>query len=262
MILETIAKETVERVRYEKENISFVDIIRMAERIQKDAFLFEDALRGEGCHFICEVKKASPSKGIIATEFPYAAIAREYEEAGASCISVLTEPNHFLGSDSYLSEIAEIVQIPILRKDFVIDAYQIYQGKAIGADCILLIVSLLSKEQLREYLCLCDAIGLSAIVEVHDEREVEIALHAGARMVGINNRNLKNFSMDPLNSIRLRKCIPNTVICIAESGITCRDDIIKYEDAGIYNFLIGETLMKSRNKQEKLKELKGIVDKD
>lgn len=262
MILETIAKETVERVRIEKERISYVDMRRMAESMQKKVFLFEDVLQGEGSHFICEVKKASPSKGVIATEFPYTTIAKEYEEAGAACISVLTEPNHFLGSDSYLSEIANIVQIPILRKDFTIDAYQIYQAKAIGADCVLLIVALLSKEKLKEYLHLCDSIGLSAIVEVHDELEVWVALHAGARIIGINNRNLKNFNMDPFNSIRLKKHIPDTVICIAESGISCRDDIRRYEDAGIYNFLIGETLMKSRNKQEKLKELKGIVDKN
>ena len=262
MILETIAKETVERVRCEKERIALIDMIRMAEGIQKKAFLFEEVLKGEGSHFICEVKKASPSKGVIAKEFPYSTIAKEYEAAGAACISVLTEPNHFLGRDSYLSEIANIVQIPILRKDFIIDAYQIYQAKAIGADSILCLVALLSIEKLNEYLYLCDSIGLSAIVEVHDELEVEVALRAGARIIGINNRNLKNFNMDTSNSIRLKKHIPDTVICIAESGISCRDDIKRYEEVGIYNFLIGETLMKSSNKHEKLKELKGIVDKN
>lgn len=262
MILDTIAKETVERIRYEKEIISEVDMIAIANRVQKKAFHFEEVLGGGGSHFICEVKKASPSKGIIDPEFSYASIAKEYEVAGASCISVLTEPNHFLGRDSYLSEIASLVNIPILRKDFIIDSYQIYQGKAIGADCILLIVTLLSKVQLKQFICLCDSIGLSAVVEAHDEQEVRTALDAGARIVGINNRNLKDFKMDPLNSIRLKKYIPDTVICIAESGISCREDVIRYEEAGINNFLVGETLMKSRNKQEKLKELKGIVDKN
>lgn len=262
MILETIAKEALERVKRDKLKISLDEMKKRAQSIQKEPFLFEKALRKEGLHFICEVKKASPSKGIIANEFPYVTIAKDYEAADATCISVLTEPNYFLGSDGYLTEIAETVKIPVLRKDFTVDEYQIYQAKAIGADCVLLIVALLSLEQLKQYLKICELIGLSAIVEAHDEEEVKIAVEAGARILGINNRNLKNFEVDITNSLRLRNLIPEDVICIAESGIKNREDIIKFEEARIRVFLIGETLMKSEDKKRKLEELRGIVDKN
>lgn len=262
MILDTIAKETVERVKKDRLITSFEEIKSRAELMQKEPFLFEKTLKKEGLHIICEVKKASPSKGIIVNDFPYVQIAKEYESATASCISVLTEPNYFLGSDVYLTEISQAVTIPILRKDFIIDEFQIYQAKVIGADCVLLIVSLLSLEQLKQYLFICDTIGLSAIVEAHDEEEVKTAIAAGARMLGINNRNLKNFEVDITNCLRLKNLIPDNVICIAESGIKNREDVIQFEKVGIRVLLIGETLMKSEDKRIKLRELKGIVDKN
>lgn len=258
MILETIAKETIERVKQEKEECSLDDIRKRAEGVMKRTpFAFEEALRGEGLHVICEVKKASPSKGIIAVDFPYLDIAKEYEAAGATCISVLTEPKHFLGSNQYLSEIAAEVDIPILRKDFIVDEYQIYQAKVIGADCVLLIVSLLSFDTLKCYLNICESLQLSALVEAHDEEEVKIAIAAGARLLGINNRNLKNFHVDIDNSLRLRTLIPKDIIVVAESGITTREDVSDIEAADIHVVLIGETLMRSQNKKQILKELRG-----
>ena len=204
---------------------------------------------------ICEVKKASPSKGVIAETFPYVDIAREYERAGAAAISVLTEPDFFQGSLAFLTEISKEVSIPLLRKDFVIDAVQIYEAKAAGASAVLLICAILSQEQLREYIELCNALHLSALVEAHDEEEVALAVRAGARVIGVNNRNLKNFQVDIMNSMRLRSVVGEEVLFVAESGIKTREQVRQLEGARVNAILIGETLMRADDKEKMLHEL-------
>lgn len=257
MILDKIVVKTKNRVEKSKEVISFTAIKEEALQLPKGNFSFEEALKEKRMHFICEVKKASPSKGIIDEEFPYLDISREYEEAGAACISVLTEPEFFLGSDKYLREIKGEVSIPILRKDFTVDPYQIYEAKVLGADCVLLICSILSQEELSEYIKISDSLGLSTLVEAHDEEEVHKALNAGARIIGVNNRDLKTFQVDINNSINLRKLVPDTIIFIAESGIKTRSDVAALEIHGVNGILIGETLMRASAKEKILKELKG-----
>jgi len=218
---------------------------------------FEEALKAPGLSFICEVKKASPSKGVIAEDFPYMAIAREYEDAGAAAISVLTEPDYFLGDPRYLREIAAEVNIPVLRKDFVIDAYQLYEAKAWGAQAALLICALLDTETLRSYIGIAAELGLAALVEIHDEAEAEQAVAAGARIIGINNRDLSNFNVDLGVTARLRKRIPAGVITVAESGIKSPDDIRALKGSGIDAVLIGESLMRAPDKKRFLAELRG-----
>ena len=247
-ILDKIVASTEERVRRDK----LVGLSCMSDTLASVPFRFETALREPGFHFICEVKKASPSKGIIAPDFPYLDIAREYEEAGATAISVLTEPDFFLGSDLYLSEIRGVVDIPLLRKDFTIDPFQIEQAACIGADAILLICAILSASQLTEYIKLADSLGLSSLVEAHDEDELRLALQAGARVVGVNNRNLKTFSIDTGNSARLRKLVPDDVVFVSESGIESSEDIAFLRQNGINAALIGETLMRSKDKKAAL----------
>ena len=222
----------------------------------KEGFPFESALRASGMSFICEVKRASPSKGMIAEDFDHVAIAREYESAGASCISVLTEPTRFLGDIQYLKDISEKVNIPLLRKDFVVDEYMIYEAKAYGASAVLLIVSILPEEKLKAFIALCDELGLSALVEVHDENEVETAISSGARIIGVNNRNLRDFTVDPSNCLRLRRLVPNDILFVAESGIKDRADVRMLEDEGVDAVLIGETLMRSQDKAAKLQSLR------
>lgn len=209
--------------------------------------------------FICECKKASPSKGLIAPNFPYLEIAKEYEAAGADCISVLTEPKWFLGNDEYLKEIAESVLIPCLRKDFTVDEYQIYQAKVLGASAVLLICSVLTEDQMKDYIRICDELGLSALVEVHDEQEVQTALNTGARIIGVNNRNLKDFSVDTDNSRRLRELIPPNVLFVSESGVRTAEDVETLRKIGADAVLIGETLMRASDKRAKLAELRGAV---
>lgn len=258
MILDTIAEATRMRIEREKKEVPLKEIRDLALALpKKEGYPFEDALKGDGIHFICEVKKASPSKGIIAEDFPYIDIAREYEEAGASCISVLTEPSFFLGKDSYLTEIRKEVSIPLLRKDFILDSYQIYQAKILGADAILLICALLSGELIAEYLKLSHDLGLSALVEAHDEEEVQKAVEAGARIIGVNNRDLRTFEVDIRTSGRLRRLVPENILFIAESGIKTAEDIRTLRADRINGVLIGETLMKSSHKKEMLKELRG-----
>lgn len=206
--------------------------------------------------FICECKKASPSKGLIEPDFRYLEIAREYEEAGADCISVLTEPKWFLGSDEYLKEIAKTVSIPCIRKDFTVDEYQIYQAKTLGAAAVLLICSILSEVQLGEYIKICDSLGISALVEIHNEKEAGMAVRAGARIIGVNNRNLKDFTVDTANSRKLRDLIPNDIIFVSESGVKSTDDIRAIREIGADAVLIGETLMRADNKKAKLDELR------
>ena len=263
MILDKIAAATRARIAEDMIKIPLEAMIEMAEQRNKDTgFPFEAALKKGDIHFICEVKKASPSKGVIAESFPYVEIAREYEKAGASCVSVLTEPAFFLGSDSYLTEIKDTIHLPVLRKDFILEPYQIYQAKAIGADCILLICSLLEEETIQDYIRLCDSLGLSALVEAHDEEEVAAAVRAGARLLGVNNRNLKTFEVDIRNSERLRRLVPEDILFVAESGIQSPEDINTLRKAKVNAVLIGETLMRSKDKKKMLEELRGSYDKN
>lgn len=259
-ILDTIAEATKERVAESKKNIDFAQMRRDAEEMDANTgFPFTKALEMPGMSFICECKKASPSKGLIAEHFPYVDIAKEYEAAGASCISVLTEPKWFLGSNAYLKEITDAVKIPCIRKDFTVDEYMIYEAKTLNASAVLLICSILSKAQLKEYHDIASSLGLSAIVETHDEAEMEMAIDIGAKIVGVNNRNLKDFSVDVGNSQRLRDMAPKEMIFVAESGIKTREDVASLEEAGVNAVLIGETLMRATDKKAMLDYLKGIV---
>ena len=260
MILDKIAQDTKLRVAKAKAKVSLNEIKEQALKLPANtAFPFEQKLKADAIQFICEVKKASPSKGIIAQEFDYLKIAQEYEAAGATAISVLTEPNFFMGSDKYLQEIRQKVTTLLLRKDFTIDPYQIYEGKVLGADIILLIAALLAEKQLKEYIEIADSLGLSVIVEVHDEQEMAMAIAAKARIVGVNNRNLKDFTVDINNSLRLRELAPQEIAFIAESGITSRQDIETLLANKVNGVLIGETLMRSSDKREMLDKLRGIT---
>lgn len=258
MILDEIAADTRKRVETCRQHVSYEEMKDRACGMEvTGAFPFEEQLRGDGVHFICEVKKASPSKGVIAPQFPYVEIAEEYERAGADCISVLTEPHYFMGSSRYLTEIREHVRIPLLRKDFTVDDYMIYEAKVIGADAVLLICSLLEEETIREWIGLCDRLGLSALVEAHDEAEVAMAVRAGARMIGVNNRNLKTFQVDVNNCLRLREHVPPDILFVAESGIRTREDVEVLERGNVNGVLIGETFMKSPDKAAAIRELRG-----
>ncbi len=259
-ILDEIAAKTKKRVEVAKKGISLEKMKESArEKMCDTGFPFERELKKKEISFICEVKKASPSKGLIADDFDYVAIAKEYEAAGAGAISVLTEPEYFLGSIDYLREIRKEVNIPLLRKDFIVDEYMIYEAKAVGADVVLLICALLDTESIKRYIKICDALGLTALVEAHDEEEIRIAIDAGARVIGVNNRNLKDFSVDIHNGIRLRKEVPANILFVAESGIKTREDIVELEQGNVNAVLIGETLMRSPDKRAMLDELKGIV---
>ena len=259
-ILDELAEYAKERVENQKKKISLAEIKNSALSLPKGDFSFEKALKKDDIAFICECKKASPSKGIIAENFPYLQIAKDYETAGADCISVLTEPKWFLGSDEYLKEIANTVSIPCLRKDFTVDEYMIYQAKLLGASAVLLICSILSESQLKEYIAICEMLGLSALVEVHDESEIQTALQAGAKIIGVNNRNLKDFSVDTQNSGNLRKLVPNDIIFVSESGVKTPEDVQTLRNIGANAVLIGETLMRAENKSQKLAELRGHHD--
>lgn len=258
-ILDTIAAYTKERVAAAKAQLSFEEIKKQAFSMNcHTGFPFEKALQEGDISFICECKKASPSKGLIAEDFPYLDIAKEYEKAGASCISVLTEPKWFLGSDRYLKEITDVVSIPCIRKDFTVDEYMIYEAKLLGASAVLLICALLPEETIRHYLTICDSLGLSALVEAHDEAEIASAVRAGARIIGVNNRNLKDFSVDVHNSQQLRKLVPESVLFVAESGIRTAADIDVLRQANVNAVLIGETLMRAADKKAMLNALRGI----
>lgn len=258
-ILDKLANHAKERVNLAKQSLSLQDIKKQAFSLSKGNFEFERALKNADFAFICECKKASPSKGIIAEDFDYLSIAKEYEKAGANCISVLTEPKWFLGSDNYLKEITKNVSIPCIRKDFTVDEYMIYEAKILGAKAILLICSILSGEQIKNYIKICDDLGLSALVETHNEDEIKTAINSGARIIGVNNRNLKDFTVDTKNSENLRKLVPKDIIFIAESGITNAQDIKNLKNNNVNGVLIGETLMKAQNKQQKLLELKSML---
>ncbi|SFG38143.1 indole-3-glycerol phosphate synthase TrpC [Oribacterium sp. WCC10] len=260
-ILEDIAEHTRKRVEKAKRIVPLQEMKQRAESMDVNTgFPFEKKLKEPGISFICECKKASPSKGLITVDFPYLKIAYEYEKAGATAISVLTEPKWFKGSNEYLRQIAETVKLPCLRKDFTIDPYMIYEAKVLGAQIILLICALLDEETLKEYIGIADSLGLSAIVEAHDEDEVRKAVNAGARIIGVNNRNLKDFTVDISNSIRLRENVPEDILFIAESGIKSHDDIEELEAGHVNGVLIGETLMRAADKKAMLDELRlGIL---
>lgn len=258
-ILDELAEFAKKRIADAKKKIPTDELKLRAEKIPKGNFEFEKALKKKDIAFICECKKASPSKGLIAPDFPYVQIAKEYELAGADCISVLTEPSRFLGSDDYLKEITQKVSIPCLRKDFTVDEYMIYEAKLLGAGAVLLICSILTENQIKEYLRICDTLGLSALVEVHDENEIKTAVNAGARIIGVNNRNLKNFTVDTENSARLRALVPKDIIFVSESGVKTPEDVKLLREIGTDAVLIGETLMRAENKKETLAELRGTL---
>lgn len=258
-ILDQLAAHARERVARAKESAPLGAVRRAAEALERGDFPFERALSGPGISFICECKRASPSKGLIAPDFPYLEIARDYAAAGADALSVLTEPKWFLGSDRYLAEIARAVPLPCLRKDFTVDPYMIYEAKVLGASAVLLICSLLEEGELREMLALADALGLSALVEAHDEAEVETALRAGARVVGVNNRNLRDFSVDHDLSRRLRCLIPREVLFVSESGVRGAGDVARLREIGADAVLIGEALMRAPDRQAMLAGLRGGV---
>ena len=256
-ILDRLADHARERVCAAKRRMPEETVRAQALALPRGSFALETALRKPGLSFICECKKASPSKGLIAEDFPYLQIAREYEAAGADAISVLTEPKWFLGSDEYLREIAGAVSIPCLRKDFTVDPYMIYEAKFLGASAVLLICSILEHGQLEEYHGICEELGLSALVEAHDEGEIRMALDSGARIIGVNNRNLKDFSVDTENSRRLRSLIPSDILFVSESGVKTAGDAAVLREIGADAVLIGEALMRAKDKRQLLQQMKG-----
>lgn len=262
MILDTLAKSSRHRVEEAKKGVTLdtlKSLIYCNNIVQsfhnRGDFAFEKALKEKGISYICEVKKASPSKGVIAENFPYLDIAKDYEEAGATAISVLTEPEYFKGCNTYLTEISQNINIPVLRKDFTVDEYQLYEAKVIGADAVLLICTLLDTDTIQRYIKICDDLGLSALVEAHTKEEVDSAIKAGARIIGVNNRNLKTFEVNINNSTSLRKNVPQNILFVAESGIQTSNDISTLINAGVDAVLIGEALMRSSNKKEMLASL-------
>lgn len=259
MILDNLVTASQKNVAADKESISLETMKARALAVPSlTDFPFEKQLAKPGLSFICEVKRASPSKGLIAPDFPYLDIAKEYEKAGAAAISVLTERDYFQGSVQYLQEIAQAVQTPVLRKDFIIDAYQIYEAKAMGAAAILLICAVLDDSRLTAFLALADSLGLSVLTEAHDAEEIRRAVAAGARVIGVNNRNLKDFTVSLDTSCRLRPLVPDNILFVAESGIKTPADTARLRAHGVDAVLIGETLMRSSDKKEMLQQLAGL----
>ena len=255
-ILEKIADKTKERVEILKKDFNLKE---KALSIKNEGFIFEKALKKEDVAIIAEIKKASPSKGLICKDFHPNLIADEYKNANVDCISVLTEPYFFLGDNSYVQIVKNISKKPVLRKDFIIDEIQIYESKIIGANCILLICSLLDETKLSKFLKIAEDLNLSALVEAHSEDEIKTAIKANARIIGVNNRNLKTFEVDFNNSLKLRKLVPSDILFVSESGIKTRDDIIKLQNANVNAALIGETFMRSENKIAEIKKLRGEI---
>ncbi|MCL1862089.1 MAG: indole-3-glycerol phosphate synthase TrpC [Defluviitaleaceae bacterium] len=262
-ILQEIAERTRERVEAQKKILPQEKLTATIEAAESGfaklpyAFPFEEALAGRGVSLICEIKKASPSKGVIAPHFPYMEIARDYEAAGAAAISVLTEPFWFKGHDEYLKEISAEAKIPLLRKDFTVDKYMVYEAKLLGADAVLLICAILAQDTLTEYIKIAHSIGLSALVEAHDENEIKMAVAAGARVIGVNNRDLRTFEVDITLSERLKKFVPDDVLFVSESGISTAEDVQRLRDIGAHGALVGESLMRSADKKASLQKLKG-----
>ena len=261
-VLNQLADHARARVQADKARFSLdalQQICREGSAPAREPFAFEAALKKPGLSFICELKKASPSKGVISEAFLYLDIAREYARAGADAISCLTEPKWFLGSDQIFCDVRGAVATPMLRKDFTVDDYQIYQAKYMGADAVLLICAILSEAEIRRSLELCDSLGLSALVEAHDAAELHMAVAAGARILGVNNRNLKDFSVDTENSKRLRELAPADAIFVSESGIQTEGDVRALQQSGVDAVLIGEALMRAENKQTLLAQLRGVL---
>ena len=259
-ILGKIASSTALRVEKAKEALSMESVQTQALALtgtEREAG-FRRAIAASGLSFICEVKKASPSKGVIAEDFPWLEIAKEYEEGGAAAISVLTEPEFFMGSDCYLREIAAAVKIPTLRKDFIIDPYQLYEAKLWGAKAVLLICALLEPQTLSAFITIAGELSLDCLVEIHSEAEAEEAISSGARIIGINNRDLTTFNVDTGLTSRLRKQLPSGILTVAESGIKSADDVRKLKETGVDAVLIGESLMKAANRKQFLKELLSV----
>lgn len=258
MILDELAKYSKYRVEEAKKKLDLEEIKKKAESKVKGEHNFFKALSKEGLNFICEIKKASPSKGIIAEKFDYLSIAKEYEKAGASAVSVLTEPKWFLGSNEIFKEVRNVLGLPMLRKDFTVDEYQIYEAKLLGADAILIIVSITSLENIKKYLEICENLGLDALVETHNEEEIEIALEAGAKIIGVNNRNLKDFSINFDNAKKLREKVPKNIIYVVESGLKDKNDIRDIINLDANAVLIGEAIMRAENKEAFIKDLKNL----
>lgn len=258
-ILDQLADHARERVAEAKKQVPLKDIRQQALALPRGDFAFEKALQKPGMSFICECKKASPSKGLIAPDFPYLEIAKAYEAAQADAISILTEPKWFLGSNTYLQEIAQTVSLPCLRKDFTVDEYMIYEAKLLGASAVLLIAAILSEEELSRMIQICDQLGLSALVEVHDEKEIQMASQSKARIIGVNNRNLKDFSVDTGNSIKLRQLIPEDVLFVSESGVRNAEDIAILRQNKVDAVLIGEALMRAPDRKAQLALLRGTL---
>ncbi len=259
-ILDAIAAHARQRVARDKEAVSPEAMKELAAGGPANGRAFYDAVGLAGMSFICEVKKASPSKGVIDPVFDYLSIAGAYEDAGADCVSCLTEPKWFLGSDDIFLEIRRAIRTPMLRKDFVVDEYQLYQAKAMGADCVLLICALLDGDTLARYLGLCEALGLAALTETHDEKEIGAAVSAGARMIGVNNRNLRDFSVDLGNAARLREHIPAGCLFVAESGVRTPADAAAMKSIGADAILMGEALMRAADKKAALNALREAAE--
>ncbi|MGN1044437.1 MAG: indole-3-glycerol phosphate synthase TrpC [Candidatus Methanomethylophilaceae archaeon] len=258
-ILDQLALHARERTDLAKSIVSLAEMKDIVSSMPKGRFEFEEALRRPGLSFICECKRASPSKGMITPDFPYMEIAKDYEEAGADCISVLTEPKWFLGRNEYLKEISSSVSVPCLRKDFTVDEYMIYEAKALGASAVLLICSISDEDTIRDGIGTCDDLGMSALVEAHDSNEIDMALDAGARIIGVNNRNLKDFSVDTGNSRDLRDMVPSDVTFVSESGVSSVDDIASIRSMGADAVLIGEALMRAPDRRARLREFRGVA---
>lgn len=257
-ILQEISERTMQRIEGRKEILPLSTLMDIASvQSSNNDFIFEKMLKTNDMSFICEIKRASPSKGMIVENFPYLAIAKDYEAAGAAAISVLTEPYYFKGDDKYLREVADTVSIPLLRKDFTVDSYMIYEAKMLGASAVLLICAMLDEKTIAEYIKIANGLGLSALVEVHTEDEVKMALSAGARVIGVNNRNLKTFEVDMTLSSKLRKIVPSDIIFVAESGIKTAEDVEGLHKSGADAVLVGETLMRAPDKKKALAELRG-----
>lgn len=262
-ILDEIARSTRERVERNKSLFSLEELKRIydAGYDNLDRFgngRFYNAIKKPGLSFICEIKKASPSKGVISKNFPYIEIAKEYEDAGADCISCLTEPDYFLGSDDIFVTVREHADTPMLRKDFVVDEYQIYQARLMGADAILLIAAITEPEDLKSYISTAKNIGLDVLVEAHNENEINSAIDAGADIIGVNNRNLKDFSVDISNALTLKEKVPEKILFVAESGISSAEDIKTLKNSGTDAVLMGEVLMRSKNIPETIREMRAV----
>jgi indole-3-glycerol phosphate synthase len=261
-ILDQLAEHARERVAADRERVPLETLKQQClsgDVPKRIPFAFEAALKKPGLSFICEIKKASPSKGVIAEAFHYLDIALDYAAAGADAISCLTEPKWFLGSDRTFTDVRAAVELPMLRKDFTVNEYQIYQAKLMGADAVLLICAILSADEIRRYFSLCDELGLSALVEAHDATEIETAISAGARIIGVNNRNLKDFSVDTGNSRRLKELVPAGVLFVSESGIQSAEDVRLLRESGVDAALIGEALMRASDKKAMLDRFRGAV---